>query len=113
PRPMETLAYTGTMGAQVKESVRGKLAMGSYLVAALRAASALARRERVALIHAHWWFPSGLVASLLHSAGRPPYVVTSHGSDLRLARSFPGGTRLFAHVASRAGAMTAVSSWLA
>ena len=113
PRAMETLAYTGTMGAQVKESVRGKLAMGSYLVAALRAANALARRERIALVHAHWWFPAGLVASMLHSAGRGPFVVTSHGSDLRLARSFPGGQRLFSHVASRAAAVTTVSSWLA
>src|SRR4029079_755247 len=50
PRRMETLAYTGTMGAQVKESVQGKLAMAAYLAAALRAARALARRERVALV---------------------------------------------------------------
>jgi len=98
------------MGAQVKDSLRGKLAMSSYLLAALRAAHALARRERVALVHAHWWFPSGLVASFLP---RTPFVVTSHGSDLRLARSFPGGTSLFARVASRAAAMTTVSSWLA
>jgi glycosyltransferase involved in cell wall biosynthesis len=110
PRAMETLAYTGTMGAQVKESLRGKLAMGAYLLAASRAARALARRERVSLVHAHWWFPSGLVASL---QSRTPFVVTSHGSDLRLARIFPGGTPLFARVASRAAAYTAVSSWLA
>src|SRR5258705_2424241 len=37
PRDMETLAYTGTMGAQVKESVRGNLAMRSYLFPALLA----------------------------------------------------------------------------
>jgi len=110
PHAMETLAYTGTMGAQVKDSLRGKIAMSSYLLAALRAAHALARRERVALVHAHWWFPSGLVASFLP---RTPFVVTSHGSDLRLARTFPGGARLFARVASHAAAMTTVSSWLA
>jgi len=113
PRSMETLAYTGTMGAQVKESLRGKVVMGSYLAAALRAASALVRRERIQLVHAHWWFPAGLVASLLRGAGRAPFVVTSHGSDLRLAQSFPGGKRLFARVASRAAAYTTVSSWLA
>src|SRR5206468_1971137 len=111
PRRLETLAYTGTMGAQVKDSVRGKLVMGSYLWAARRAANALVCRERISLIHAHWWFPAGLVASSVR--GRTPFVVTSHGSDLRLARSFPAGTRLFARVASRASAMTAVSSWLA
>jgi glycosyltransferase involved in cell wall biosynthesis len=113
PRAMETLAYTGTMGAQVSESLRGKLAMGSYLLAATRAANAIVRRERVALVHAHWWFPAGLIASMLHGARGAPFIVTSHGSDLRLARSFPGGSRIFAHVASRAASMTAVSSWLA
>jgi glycosyltransferase involved in cell wall biosynthesis len=113
PRSMETLAYTGTMGAQVKESVRGKIAMGSYLVAAARAARSAARRERVDMIHAHWWFPAGLVASVLRAAGGVPYVVTSHGSDLRLARQFPFGPRLFGGVAARAAAMTTVSSWLA
>jgi glycosyltransferase involved in cell wall biosynthesis len=42
-----------------------------------------------------------------------PYVTTLHGSDLRLATSVPFGRRLFAHVAARASAVTAVSSWLA
>jgi glycosyltransferase involved in cell wall biosynthesis len=112
-RSMETLAYTGTMGAQVKESLRGKLAMGSYLLAATHAARAAARRHRADVIHAHWWFPAGLVASVLRSAGGAPFVVTSHGSDLRLARQFPFGERLFEKVATRAAAMTTVSSWLA
>jgi glycosyltransferase involved in cell wall biosynthesis len=113
PRSMETLAYTGTMGAQVKESVRGKIAMGSYLFAATRAARSAVRRDRVDMIHAHWWFPAGLVASVLRAAGGVPFVVTSHGSDLRLARQFPFGARLFGEVAARAAAMTTVSSWLA
>lgn len=113
PRSMESLAYTGTMGAQVKQSLRGKATMAAYLLAATRAARTLARREQVDLLHAHWWFPAGLVAAALGAMGGRPFVTTLHGSDLRLARSFPGGARLFAHVASRASAMTAVSSWLA
>ena len=112
PRSMETLAYTGTMGAQVKESMRGKIAMGSYLFAATRAARSAVRRDRVDMIHAHWWFPAGLVASVLRAAGGVPFVVTSHGSDLRLARQLPFGARLFGEVAARAAAMTTVSSWL-
>lgn len=113
PRSMETLAYTGTMGAQVKESLRGKIAMSSYLLAATRAARSAVRRDRADMIHAHWWFPAGLTASVLRAAGGVPFVVTSHGSDLRLARQFPLGERLFGQVAARAAAMTTVSSWLA
>ena len=109
PARYETLAYTGTMGAQVRDSIAGKATMLAYLAAARRAAGQLARRQRFDLVHAHWWFPGGLIAAAL----RLPFVTTLHGSDLRLATSFPFGRRLFAHVARRASAMTAVSSWLA
>jgi glycosyltransferase involved in cell wall biosynthesis len=113
PARFETLAYTGTMSAQVRDSVAGKAAMVGYLASSLRAARRLARRQPFDLVHAHWWFPGGLVASALSSATRLPFVTTLHGSDLRLATSFPFGRRLFAHVARRASAVTAVSSWLA
>ena len=113
PARYETLAYTGTMGTQVRDSVSGKIAMLSYLVAALRAARALARRERFDVVHAHWWFPAGAVASALRATTGLPFVTTLHGSDLRLASAFPMGHALFRQVARRARAITAVSSWLA
>jgi glycosyltransferase involved in cell wall biosynthesis len=113
PARRETLAYTGTMGAQVKESLAGKLAMAAYLAAATRAAHGLLRASRFDVVHAHWWFPGGLVAAGLRSVDRVPFVTTLHGSDLRLADAFPFGHALFRRVARRAGAVTAVSTWLA
>jgi glycosyltransferase involved in cell wall biosynthesis len=113
PERYETLAYTGTMGAQVRDSVSGKVAMLSYLAGAYRAARALARRERFDLVHAHWWFPAGLVASAMTRTTGIPFVTTLHGSDLRLATTFPFGRALFARVAREGRAMTAVSTWLA
>lgn len=113
PRDHETLAYTGTMGAQVKEGLAGKAAMASYLAGAALAARGLLRRERIDVLHAHWWFPAGLVASAVTRGSRTPFVATLHGSDLRLARAFPFGDRLLAHVLRRAAAVTAVSTWLA
>jgi glycosyltransferase involved in cell wall biosynthesis len=113
PERYETLAYTGTMGAQVRDSVSGKVAMVSYLAGAYRAARALARRERFDLVHAHWWFPAGLVASAITRTTGIPFVTTLHGSDLRLATTFPFGRALFARVAREGRAMTAVSTWLA
>jgi glycosyltransferase involved in cell wall biosynthesis len=113
PERYEMLAYTGTMGAQVRDSVSGKVAMVSYLAGAYRAARALARRERFDLVHAHWWFPAGLVASAITRTTGIPFVTTLHGSDLRLATTFPFGRALFARVAREGRAMTAVSTWLA
>lgn len=113
PARYETLAYTGTMGAQVRTSVVGKMAMLSYLAAALRAARRITREESFDAIHAHWWFPAGVVAETLRRMHGIPFLITMHGSDLRLTRAFPMGQALFRSVARHAGAMTAVSSWLA
>ena len=113
PARYETLAYTGTMGAQVRDTLGGKVAMLSYLVSAYRAARTLARRERFDLVHAHWWFPGGLVASALRRTTSIPFITTLHGSDLRLATTFPFGRALFSRVAREGQAMTAVSTWLA
>ncbi len=113
PSRYETLAYTGTMGAQVRASLTGKMTMVSYLAAALIAARSLARRESIDAIHAHWWFPAGLVADVIRRLQATPFLVTMHGSDLRLTRDAPVGQQLFRRVARHAGALTAVSSWLA
>lgn len=113
PRELETLAYTGTMNAQVSAGVRGKLTMVSFLAAALRLARRVARREHATVVHAHWWFPGGLVARALRPLSGLPYVVTLHGSDLRLALGSPLGRRLFRGVVADAARVTSVSSWLA
>ena len=107
----ETLAYTGTMAEQVKSSTRSKRAM-LRLIGALRRAT----RHRLAsgdidVVHAHWWFPAALAIGRTAVRARVPMVVTSHGSDARMA------TGATAHLASfalgRATAVTTVSQWLA
>ena len=113
PRKLETLAYTGTMTAQVRDSWAGRVAMAGLLAAAARAGAAEIRDFRPDVVHAHWWFPSGLVASGFRRLGRIPLVTTLHGSDLRVARSVPGGGAMFRAVARASDALTAVSRWLA
>ena len=107
----ETLAYTGTMSEQVKSSTRSKRAM-LRLISAMRRAT----RHRLAsgdidVVHAHWWFPAALAIGRTAVRARVPLVVTSHGSDARMA------TGAIAHLASfalgRAAAVTTVSNWLA
>jgi glycosyltransferase involved in cell wall biosynthesis len=113
PRDRETLAYTGTMRQQVAGSFAGKLSMASYLAAGARAARRLRIETRADVLHAHWWFPAGLIATSKLVAGGAPTVTTLHGTDLRIARSSALGARLFRSVARKSAAMTTVSSWLA
>jgi glycosyltransferase involved in cell wall biosynthesis len=107
----ETLAYTGTMAEQVRGSTRGKRSM-LRLIGALRRAT----RHRLAsgdidIVHAHWWFPSALAIGRTALRSRVPMVVTSHGSDARMATGMTASLASFA--LGRAAAVTTVSQWLA
>lgn len=112
PRSRETLAYTGTMSAQAR-GLAGAGSLVAFVLAELLMTARLRRRVRIHVVHAHWWFPGGLVARLLRIASRVPYLITLHGSDVRLALASPLGRRLFRAVASESSAVAAVSSWLA
>ena len=57
-----------------------------YLALGSLSAARLARRERFDVIHAHWPFPHGPLASAARTACGAPVVVNSHGAELALAR---------------------------
>jgi glycosyltransferase involved in cell wall biosynthesis len=113
PGAMETLAYTGTMAEQVRASWSGRIALTGMLGGGVLAALSRQRTARPALIHAHWWFPGGLMAHVASRLLRLPYVVTMHGSDVRLARGVGAARRPMSRVLAGAAAVTAVSAWLA
>lgn len=111
PRGMESLAYTGTMAEQVLGSLKGKGALAGLLAAGAVAVHRDVEDFRPDIVHAHWWFPAGLLA--LAGVGSTPLVTTMHGSDVRLARRVRMVHPLFRRVMQRSDAVTAVSSWLA
>ena len=113
PRSMETLAYGGMMSAQVQGSWSGRISMAGLLSAAFAKSLRLLRTGHFDLVHAHWWFPGGVVGTGLRAIARRPLVTTLHGSDVRLARDVAGGARAFRFVARTTDALTTVSSWLA
>ena len=113
PSEWETLAYTGTMSAQVGASWKGKIAIAGLLAAALRAATVLNREWPIDVVHAHWWFPGGVAGLAAARIVRAPLVTTLHGSDIRLVSTVPGGRSMFRRVAAGSFAVTTVSSWLA
>ena len=113
PRRLETLAYTGNMASQVQASWSARVALLGFLGAEFRSAVRLRREVKPDVVHAHWWFPNGLVGTWLGRMSNKPLVTTLHGSDVRLARSVAFSRPAFRHVLHRSAAVTAVSRWLA
>jgi glycosyltransferase involved in cell wall biosynthesis len=111
PKKWETLAYTGTMAEQVGDSFRGKAALAGMLSRGALAVRSAAAEFAPDVIHAHWWFPAGLLA--FGSLSSKPLVTTMHGSDVRLARRSVWAPVLFRRVMARSSAVTAVSGYLA
>jgi len=112
PRRYEKLAYTGNMASDVASSWSARLALvgflGSDFVHAVRAR----RSFEPGIIHAHWWFPNGVVGTWLGSLAHVPVVTTLHGSDVRLARTVGVAKPMFNHVLKHSAAVTTVSRWL-
>lgn len=112
PRRYEKLAYTGNMAQDVAASWSARLAMvgflGSDFVHAVRAR----RSFEPQVVHAHWWFPNGVVGTWLGTLSHIPLVTTLHGTDVRLARTVGVAKPLFSHVLKHSAAVTTVSRWL-
>src|SRR6185503_13937372 len=113
PRRYETLAYGGNMATQVQASWSARVTMLGFLGAEFRSAVRARREVEPDVVHAHWWFPNGLVGTWLTRMANKPLVTTLHGTDVRLARTVAFSRPAFRHVMQHSAAVTAVSRWLA
>ncbi len=113
PRRFETLAYAGNMASQVQASWGARVTLLGFLGAEFRSAVKARRAWHPDVVHAHWWFPNGLVGTWLSRLANKPLVTTLHGTDVRLARSVAFSRPAFRHVMHHSAAVTAVSRWLA
>lgn len=113
PRRYEKLAYAGNMHTQVRDSWAAKLALVGFLGSEFGSAVRARRAFEPDIVHAHWWFPGGLVGTWLSGLSGVPLVTTLHGTDVRLARATAVARPLFRHVLQQSRAVTTVSRWLA
>jgi glycosyltransferase involved in cell wall biosynthesis len=113
PRRYEKLAYAGNMHTQVRDSWGAKLALLGFLGSEFGSAVRARRAFEPDVVHAHWWFPGGLVGTWLSGLSGVPLVTTLHGTDVRLARGTAMARPLFRHVLQQSSAVTTVSRWLA
>ena len=113
PRRLETLAYTGSMAEDVSASWTGKVALAGFLAAELNTTMWARKEFNADLIHAHWWFPSGMIGAALARVSKTKTITTMHGTDVRMARSVVASRGIFRSVLSASHSVTTVSSWLA
>lgn len=103
---LEVVAYGGDMHTRAR-SRAGAWGALRFLWHFRRAVRRIAAEERPDVIHAHWWIPGGWAAR----GTRIPYVVTCHGTDVRLLEV--GLWRWIARgVLNRASVVTTVSEFL-
>jgi len=112
PRRFERLAYTGNMASDVASSWTAKLAMVGFLGSDFLHAVRAKRSFEPEVVHAHWWFPNGVVGTWLGGLAHIPLVTTLHGTDVRIARNVGVARPLFSHVLKHSAAVTTVSRWL-
>ena len=113
PRRYEKLAYAGNMHTQVRDSWGAKLALLGFLGSEFGSAVRARRTFEPDIVHAHWWFPGGLVGTWVSGLSGVPLVTTMHGTDVRLARGTAMARPLFRHVLQQSAAITTVSRFLA
>jgi len=113
PRQYENLAYTGEMAQEVQRSWGAKVALVGFLGTQFALATRIRREWTPHLLHAHWWFPGGVVGNWAAGLGHLPLVTTMHGTDVRLARAKAFARPIFRRVLHQSRAVTTVSRWLA
>jgi glycosyltransferase involved in cell wall biosynthesis len=105
PVRMESLINNGGIVSNLRENPWKFLLVPCMLIAQAWSIWRICRVQKVALVHAHWIIPQGLLAALFFKG---PILVTSHGADVYAleGRLFDSIRRF---VVGRAAAVTAVS----
>ena len=109
----QRLAYTGQMAEEVKRSMSAKFALLGFLGSSFVNGVRVRRTVDPAIVHAHWWFPGGLVGSWLSGLADVPLITTMHGTDVRLAMQNSLARTVLRRILTNSSAVTTVSSWLA
>jgi glycosyltransferase involved in cell wall biosynthesis len=109
PRRWQTLVNHGGIVGNLRHHKWKWLLVPGFVICQYLAARRLIRNRQVAVIHAHWLIPQGLIARCLRRMAGVPYIVTSHGGDLYGLRGALL-TKLKQKVADASSAMTVVST---
>jgi glycosyltransferase involved in cell wall biosynthesis len=107
----EVLAYRGQAVSPSISGPTGLWAHQRFFSAFKRLAKKVCRETQPRVIHSHWWLPGGWVGQSV--VGKERFLVTCHGTDVRLLERKAWMRPMAARVFRRADLVTTVSSALA
>jgi glycosyltransferase involved in cell wall biosynthesis len=109
PSAAERLTGRGIM-PELKANPMSHLLIPFLFLGEFVALLSLTRKLKPDVIYAHWFTPQAVVASLVGSATRTPFVFTTHSADVEVWKKIPGfGRYVVRSCTRRARAFTAVS----
>src|SRR5687767_14497830 len=114
--PRRQLALSGSDSLSppaVRASWRSRITTLQFLSAEFTTAVRARRAFEPSIVHAHWWFPGGLVGTWVSALGNVPLVTSLHRADLRSAQAGSFARPLFRHVMKQSAIVTADSHGLA
>jgi len=82
PESLQKLCYGGGIIPNMRKSFLARIQMPFLILSEFFAASAIIKKDKISMIHAHWMLPQGLVGVYLKRKYKIPLLVTIHGSDL-------------------------------
>lgn len=112
PERFEVLAYRGMMHELIFESILNRLIFVFFLMGFFIKTLFHVIKNKVDVIHAHWWIPTGILGIIVSKLTRKPLIITSHGTDIFIVRKFRKINFLARRVFGAADMITVVSSAL-
>ena len=112
-RQMALASIESSEQPAVRPSWRSRITALRFLSAEFTSAVRARRAFHPDVVHAHWWFPGGLVGTWVSALGNVPLVTSLHRADLRSAEAGSFARPLFRHVMKQSAIVTADSHGLA
>lgn len=89
PDALHRLGYMRTMQSDLALRLEAYALSPALFVRGIQAVMADARRDRPAVLHAHWLLPNGFIAAVVSRQLGIPLAISIPGSDAQVARSNP------------------------
>ena len=88
PQKYDKLTYGGGMAVNLKKYSIAKFQLIPYTISCMYSFYKLHRQENFNLIHAHWAFPAGFIATILKYIYSIPLITTLHGTEVFLSDKY-------------------------
>jgi glycosyltransferase involved in cell wall biosynthesis len=86
PSKLEILAGGAGMPQKLQDSLTAKMQLLPYMVSSFSTALKVSIKNNVDIIHAHWFFPSGLIGVFVKKLIHRPLVLTGYGVEFFLVK---------------------------